>query len=182
MNVDYIDISGWERQREPRVKVPDMPVRRPVKRSAARRRKKRRQRLLARMMFGGVVLLAGILLGVIFWRLLVTVTQRGGAESSTAIRQLTEAVTALEENDAAKPAIVEDFLTVNPYSRPGEALPEVRNIFVIIRRIRERRRSRTGAILRILGSREKPRPALILSSALTERSFSVFPWMKSVMR
>lgn len=130
MNVDYIDISGWERQREPRVKAPDMPVRRPVKRSAARRRKKRRQRLLARMMFGGVVLLAGILLGVIFWRLLVTVTQRGGAESSTAIRQLTEAGTALEENDAVKPAIVEDFLTVNPYSRPGEALPEVRNIFV----------------------------------------------------
>ena len=78
MNVDYIDISGWERQREPRVKVPDMPVRRPVKRSAARRRKKRRQRLLARMMFGGVVLLAGILLGVIFWRLLFKRAKKDG--------------------------------------------------------------------------------------------------------
>ena len=29
------------------------------------------------MMFGGVVLLAGVLLGVIFWRLLVMVTQHG---------------------------------------------------------------------------------------------------------
>ena len=121
--VDYIDISGWERLREPQEKVPGVPVRQPVKRSAARRRKRRRRLLLARMMFGGVVLLAGVLLGVIFWRLLVMVTQHGSAENSAVIRELTEAGKETESNDSAKPLIVEDFLTINPYSRPGEALP-----------------------------------------------------------
>ena len=128
--MDYIDISGWERLREPQEKAPGVPVRQPVKRSAARRRKRRRRLLLARMMFGGVVLLAGVLLGVIFWRLLVMVTQHGSAENSAVIRELTEAGKETESNDSAKPLIVEDFLTINPYSRPGEALPEVRNIFV----------------------------------------------------
>lgn len=33
-------------------------------------------------------------------------------------------------NYSEKPQIIEDMLTVNPYSRPGEELPEVKNIFV----------------------------------------------------
>lgn len=123
IKVDYIDISAWERQQS--------PVRRHVKRSAASRRKKRKRLFLARVMFGGVVLLAGVLLGVVFWRLLVAVTQRGTADAE-AVRRQAEVEEKLKEDetDTGRPAIVEDFLTPNPYSRPGEALPEVRNIFV----------------------------------------------------
>lgn len=123
MKVDYIDISGWERQREPQV-----PVRRPSKRSAARRRKRRRRLFLARVTFGGAVLLAGLFLGVLFWQLLVLVTQQSVTEDNPVMRRQEAGET--EEDSAEKPEIVEDFLTVNPYSRPGEALPEVRNIFV----------------------------------------------------
>lgn len=41
-----------------------------------------------------------------------------------------EAVRIIEENESQKPAMTEDFLTVNPYSRPGERLESVNNIFV----------------------------------------------------
>ncbi len=119
--MDYIDISGWERHQ--------VPARRPGKKSAARIKKKRKRLFLARLIFGGVILLAGILLGVILWRLLLLVMQRG-TEAVETVRQQAEAGWAADEIDPDRPVIVEDFLTPNPYSRPGEKLPEVRNIFV----------------------------------------------------
>ena len=121
IKVDYIDISGWERHQ--------VPARRPGKKSAARIKKKRKRLFLARLTFGGVILLAGILLGVILWRLLLLVMQRG-TEAVETVRQQAEAGWAADEIDPDRPVIVEDFLTPNPYSRPGEKLPEVRNIFV----------------------------------------------------
>ena len=36
----------------------------------------------------------------------------------------------IEENKTDKPIMTEDFIPVNEYSRPGETLPEVNNIFV----------------------------------------------------
>ena len=122
IKVDYIDISGWERQQA--------PVRRPVKRNAAHRKKKRKRLFLARMMFGGVILLVGILLGVIFWRLLLLMMQCLSASPAEAVRQQAEVEMEADETDTDRPVIVEDFLTPNPYSRPRETLPEVRNIFV----------------------------------------------------
>lgn len=119
--MDYIDISGWERHQ--------VPARRPGKKSAARRKKKRKRLFLARLIFGGVILLAGILLGVILWRLLLLVMQRG-TEAVETVRQQAEVGWVAGEIDPDRPVIVEDFLTPNPYSRPGEKLPEVRNIFV----------------------------------------------------
>lgn len=121
IKVDYIDISGWERHQ--------VPARRPGKKSAARRKKKRKRLFLARLIFGGVILLAGILLGVILWRLLLLVMQRG-TEAVETVRQQAEVGWVAGEIDPDRPVIVEDFLTPNPYSRPGEKLPEVRNIFV----------------------------------------------------
>ncbi len=119
--MDYIDISGWERHQ--------VPARRPGKKSAARIKKKRKRLFLARLIFGGVILLAGILLGVILWRLLLLVMQRG-TEAVETVRQQAEVGWVAGEIDPDRPVIVEDFLTPNPYSRPGEKLPEVRNIFV----------------------------------------------------
>lgn len=41
-----------------------------------------------------------------------------------------EVARMIEENESQKPLMTEDFLTVNPYSRPGEKLENVNNIFV----------------------------------------------------
>ena len=41
-----------------------------------------------------------------------------------------ETAKIIEENHTSKPAMTEDFLTLNPYSRPGESLESVHNIFV----------------------------------------------------
>lgn len=41
-----------------------------------------------------------------------------------------EVVRMIEENKSQKPLMTEDFLTLNPYSRPGEKLESVHNIFV----------------------------------------------------
>lgn len=50
-------------------------------------------------------------------------------------KDVVEAVSAhrmemIEANDAQKPEIMEDFLSINEYSRPGEALQSVNNLFV----------------------------------------------------
>ncbi|MDE5909189.1 MAG: N-acetylmuramoyl-L-alanine amidase [Lachnospiraceae bacterium] len=41
-----------------------------------------------------------------------------------------ESQKVIEENKADKPIMTEDFIPINEYSRPGETLPEVNNIFV----------------------------------------------------
>lgn len=41
-----------------------------------------------------------------------------------------EVVRMIEENKSQKPLMTENFLTLNPYSRPGEKLESVHNIFV----------------------------------------------------
>ena len=103
--LEYIDIT----LREP-------PQRRKRSREEilARRRKRRRQRIIAR-----TVLVSGILVpGII---------QESGAFTRFPDAERTELI---RENDTSKPAITENFLTVNPYSRPGEPLDGVKNIFV----------------------------------------------------
>ena len=69
-----------------------------------------------------------------------------------------------EEERSLKPLITEDFLTVNEYSRPGEALEAVNNIFVHYT------------------ANRRPRLALILSSVLREKLYSVFLLMRLDMR
>lgn len=128
--MDYIDISGWERQQVPDRRSGKDSAARSGKNSKAQRRKRKKHALLARMMFGCVILLAGLLLGVVFWRLLVLVTERGSTAASVSISQSAEEFVQADGNHVEKPVIVEDFLTPNPYSRPGEPLPEVKNIFV----------------------------------------------------
>ena len=95
------------------------------KRGASRARIKRKRRRKA--LLTGVVCL-GLGVGIFAWILrLFTV---GGKETETAAK-------VSENKPAAQTFITEDkpdwtvnYLTPNPYSRPGEALPEVTNIFV----------------------------------------------------
>lgn len=88
--------------------------------------------MIARAVFAVFIVLSGTLLGVLFWKVLSLV--RGGsalpAEGQSAVEAEAERMELVRENDSAKPAILEDFLTPNEYSRPGERLEAVNNIFV----------------------------------------------------
>lgn len=113
--MDYIDISAWSNE--------PAPKRRSRKEILARRKKRRRQMMFARTILAAAVLLAGILLALAGWRIITYIS--GLEQPVSDIREQT-----IRESESDKPEIVEDFLTVNPYSRPGEALGEVRNIFI----------------------------------------------------
>lgn len=116
--------------------------RRPLTRQERLRRKRRRRKLrMIRMAIAGMlVVLIGVfvfgmvkLAGFVYGRL-------KGKESMETVRTLEEkAKQEIEENskwnrfyDAslAEPDMDVELLTVNEYSRPGEALPEVNKIFI----------------------------------------------------
>lgn len=89
------------------------------RRRAERQRKKRRSALLKR----GCWVLAGAVL--LLWFVWLFLKDTGGESDVKGIREASAA--GAEE---IKPEWTEDYLTVNPDSRPGEALPEVTSIFV----------------------------------------------------
>ena len=129
--MDYIDVSAWEGARAPQGRRPERQEagKRMAGKRAAARRARRRRRFWARVRFSCLVLLAGLLLGMVLWRLLLFSAGHPEQEDVQALRRQTEMSMVLQEK-AGRPEIVEDFLTPNPYSRPGERLPEVKNIFV----------------------------------------------------
>ena len=92
----------------------------------ARRKKRRRQRRIAQMLMAGCVLTMGIMLVFLLWKIIGFVQDRGVFNQAMD----TERREIIRENDTIKPVITEDFLTVNPYSRPAEPLDGVKNIFV----------------------------------------------------
>ena len=92
----------------------------------ARRKKRRRQRRIAQKLMAGCVLTMGIMLGFLLWKIIGFVQDRGVFNQAMD----TERREIIRENDTIKPVITEDFLTVNPYSRPAEPLDGVKNIFV----------------------------------------------------
>lgn len=140
----------------------------------ARRKKRRRQRRIAQMLMAGCVLTMGIMLGFLLWKIIGFVQDRG------VFNQVMdeERKEIIRENDTIKPVITEDFLTVNPYSRPAEPLDEVKIFLCIIRQIKIPPPGRTAVILKIWASPAKPQPALISSSDMMGKSFNAFPWMK----
>lgn len=155
-NLQFIDISNMEEEPEyrasrkasdarRRVGEEDMPYRRKVEEypsdrrikrenqgrrrasaaAIARRRRRKRQRLLAGAFLVAGVIVVGGLLGTLLWK--VVGRFRDADVLSGNAREERELI---RENDTKKPLIKEEFLTVNPYSRPAEPLTEVRNIFV----------------------------------------------------
>ena len=115
--LEYIDITLRE----------NPPKRKRIREEIlARRKKRRRQRRIAQMLMAGCVLTMGIMLGFLLWKIIGFVQDRG------VFNQVMdeERKEIIRENDTIKPVITEDFLTVNPYSRPAEPLDGVKNIFV----------------------------------------------------
>lgn len=116
--IEQIDIAAWEGR--------PAPARRSRQEILKRRRKRRRRMIAARVITAVFLLAAAAVLGVLFWKGLGWLRlQRGEASQTADLR-----CELIRENDSARPAIIQDYLTANPYSRPGEPLPEVKNIFV----------------------------------------------------
>lgn len=95
-----------------------------------RRRKRRRQILMVRGLVAVLALLLVIALGTGLWKLGSLLWSREKEDDAQAVVQVQEEQQIIEENRSQKPAIEENFLTPNEYSRPGEPLPEVTEIFV----------------------------------------------------
>lgn len=128
--LDLIDISGKENRRENTGRKRKNTLGQNTqsnRRKAVRRKKRRRKRMTA-----GIVMLVCMILLIVALCFAVYHLVRelgigaGGREavSYSEDKEITEA------DNTQKPEIVEDFLTVNPYSRPGEELSTVKNIFV----------------------------------------------------
>lgn len=104
--------------------------------AALRRRRARQRRMLVVGLWVFCMLLAGILVFAGRPREAALAKESKTEQpvrqaDSTAGKGKTQKVQGLaEEVYAQHPDWTEDFLTPNEYSRPGEALPEVRNIFV----------------------------------------------------
>ena len=101
-----------------------------AKQERARRRKKRRQKQLAARLTV-VLFLAGLIVLLIFALVkLITGKDETGNVKQTFQYNTEKPEILSQEEHSLKPLITEDFLTVNEYSRPGEPLEAVNNVFV----------------------------------------------------
>ena len=91
-------------------------------------RKKRRMR--KRSLIRGAIILCELGFIVVLCFLIYHLIRSFGTEQETAQVFSEKRAEVIKENDAGRPDIIEDFLTVNEYSRPGEPLEKVNNIFV----------------------------------------------------
>lgn len=132
--------SAARRSRPVRAAEPD-PYERPASRRSRaaqvrarqerlrRKRIRRRKQMAAR--FTVLICLVGVI-GLSFFFLVRLFTGREEPQRAVnAFREMPKTGgTSKEDENTGKPFITEDFLTVNEYSRPGEALEAVNNIFV----------------------------------------------------
>ncbi len=93
-----------------------------------RRRRRRRRKMAVRIITLLFLLLLVILLVFLLFKLLTGLNGREDIEAS--IHANAQRRTVIKANETEKPDIIEDFISVNEYSRPGERLKKVNNIFV----------------------------------------------------
>lgn len=91
------------------------------------RRRRRRKKTAVRIATLFFLLLLIIILVFLLFKLITGLNSKGDIESTFSSSQRK---TVIKANEAEKPDIIEDFITVNEYSRPGEELKKVNNIFV----------------------------------------------------
>ena len=148
MELEFIDVSRPE-QRGRHVEERKRPPRK--SRAAARRidsiqrakemelqrqrviksRKRKRKRRIIKSVIVLCELGFIIILGFLFYHLLKAMILNGSDEKKDVVEAVSVHRTEMiEANNTQKPEILEDFLTVNEYSRPGEPLQSVNNLFV----------------------------------------------------
>lgn len=95
-----------------------------------RRKKRRRQMLLVRSLVGAATLILILAVGFGMWKLGTYLWSREEGKDVEAALPIEQEQQMIEENRSEKPVMEEKFLTPNEYSRPGEPLTEVTEIFV----------------------------------------------------
>lgn len=126
MELEIIDISDNNRPSGNRKTVQQQ--KRERARRIQQRKRRRRKILMIKLAILFCMMLLIILFCVILYQLLTKLGN--GREEKAAERDFERLEEVIEINDVVRPAIQEDFLTENPYSRPGEKLGTVNNIFV----------------------------------------------------
>lgn len=102
-------------------------ARRPDRAEMLRRRKRRRRRERAvRLTTAGVLAVLFVSLLFVLWKLISGILWTGEATTVSKAQRKE----FIRENDTQKPLLTENFLTKNPYSRPGDELKKVKSIFV----------------------------------------------------
>lgn len=141
--LDLIDISYNKKnvnRKTVLTKEKNMPAAEPENRkqnikgrTEKRRRKKRYNRRKRQHRIRRMITLLGFLMILLFCFLLYQWMTQGELikrkESAVSVFG-NEQRTWIRANRSEKPVLEEDFLTLNPYSRPGEELKKVENIFV----------------------------------------------------
>lgn len=126
------DVQLWTEGRR-RNAAPDRQKSREAEqryRRELRRKRRRRQQIIARLLTGTVMLALGVAIVAGLWKIGGSIWDRAGQEESVTAMQFQKEQQMIEENQLDKPPIVENFLTPNEYSRPGEPLLEVTELFV----------------------------------------------------
>lgn len=116
MELELIDISKNEDEKNPQGK----------RRTNSRKRRRRKKAAITK----GIILTCELVLIILFCVLLYQLIRGFAGKGALASVLSSERKQMIQANESRKPAIVEDFLTVNAYSRPGTELKKVRNIFV----------------------------------------------------
>ncbi len=148
MELEFIDVSRPEQRRrhiEERRRPPKKRTASARKVDSVQRAKEielQRQRVIRsrkrkrkRRIIKSVIVLCElgfiIILGFLVYNLLRAVILNGPDEKKDVVEAVSVHRTEMiETNNTQKPEIIEDFLTINEYSRPGEPLQNVNNLFV----------------------------------------------------
>ena len=91
------------------------------------RRKRRKQVFYARI--AAFLIVAALLVGI-FFAVRGVMALTGDKNSVTTFQEIENRLFRRKKKVYTKPEMTEEYLTVNPYSRPGEKLPTVKSVFV----------------------------------------------------
>lgn len=129
-----------QRKRRPEAEIYQIPdnrdARRRVRAAELReeqvrsRRRKRRQRKMIAARMATLCFLVLLIAGSAFLLIRIVTELRSTEEITDDFSADIQPQEVIKIEEAEKPIITEDFIPINEFSRPGEVLPEVNNIFV----------------------------------------------------
>lgn len=129
-----------QRKRRPEAEIYQIQDNREVRRRARAaelreeqvrsRRRKRRQRKMAAARMATLCFLVLLIAGSAFLLVKIVTELRNADKITNDFSADNQPQEVIKIEEAEKPIITEDFIPINEFSRPGEVLPEVNNIFV----------------------------------------------------
>lgn len=130
MGLEVIDVTRHDQERPRRRRTSaSQQVSRSRQREMLRRKRlirRRRKILIFKLVLLACMVSLIVFLGFMVRRIYTASAQTGSVNTPFVAAKNVD----IADNKSERPRITEDFLTVNPYSRPGDSLPEVKNIFI----------------------------------------------------